>query len=255
MVETLFLILGIVVGLLGTLIGTGGGFILVPILIFLFPEKTPAQVTAISLFAVLCNCVSGSVVYCLRGQVHIKSAIYFALAGIPGAWLGAQLTSTASMKSFGLIFGTFMIGLATYLLLKKRKAGEPTEKFELHSKQIWFGTLISFGIGFIASFLGIGGGVIHVPLMSEVIGFPVHMATGTSHAILSVTSLIASIQHWKSGNLDLTELPTLLVAGGMVVGAQIGARLSKKIHGHSIMRILGLCLMFVGGRLIYNSLI
>ena len=62
------------------------------------------------------------------------------------------------------------------------------------------GVLLSLGIGFVSSFLGIGGGVIHVPVMSPVLGLPVHVATATSHFVLAVMSGAATLTHLAEGS-------------------------------------------------------
>ncbi|MDQ6815137.1 MAG: sulfite exporter TauE/SafE family protein, partial [Bacteroidota bacterium] len=80
--------LGLLVGTFGTLIGAGGGFILVPVLLFIFPDLKPEVVTSISLAVVFLNAASGSVAYAQLKRIDYKSAIIFAVAALPGSIIG-----------------------------------------------------------------------------------------------------------------------------------------------------------------------
>ena len=89
--DSIYVLLGLCVGSLGTLVGAGGGFLLVPILLFLHPELSAAKITGISFLAVVANASSGSIVYILRRQVHWHSARIFTLCSLPGLLLGFLL--------------------------------------------------------------------------------------------------------------------------------------------------------------------
>lgn len=96
------------------------------------------------------------------------------------------------------------------------------------------GIIVSVFVGFISSFLGIGGGIIHVPvLLINILNYPVHIATATSHFVLTVMLLSVTVVHIADGALQPGALSI-----GVLFGAQLGARLSKKIHGVTIICIL-----------------
>ncbi len=105
-------------------------------------------------------------------------------------------------------------------------------------------------VGFASSVLGIGGGIIHVPLLATVLGFPAHVATATSHAVLAVTAGLATIVHIIHGDYRTTWPLVLAASGGAIAGAPIGARLSVYVRGAVILRILATALAFVGIRLL-----
>ena len=96
--------LGVAVGAYGTLIGAGGGFVLMPILLMLHPEANPDQLTAISLAVVFFNALSGSQSYAFMKRIDYKSGLIFAAATIPGAILGALNTSAVPRHLFNGIF-------------------------------------------------------------------------------------------------------------------------------------------------------
>lgn len=249
----LFLLLGLGIGTLGTIVGAGGGIILIPTLMFLYPEMAPAKITSISLFAIACNATSGSIGYLARKKVHLGSALLFTLGSIPGAWIGATLSSHVERQHFNFLFAALMGAFGLFLFFKKNnpRHDAANQVLNLQKKQLVVGFLISFLVGILASFLGIGGGIVHVPLLSEVLGFPVHLATGTSHFILGLTAITGSIVHYVRGELTFQEpfLPPLIL--GIIVGAQVGAALSKHVKGTVILRILGGLLILVALRITF----
>src|SRR5499427_9766172 len=92
--------LGVIVGAFGTLIGAGGGFVLIPVLVFLHPNEPAANLTAISLAVVCANSMSGTFAYARQGRVDRVSALLFSLAGLPGAVLGAWITRFIDRRLF-----------------------------------------------------------------------------------------------------------------------------------------------------------
>ena len=113
--------LGLLVGLIGTVIGAGGGFILVPILLLIYPNYPPETITGISLTIVFLNAVSGSVAYSKMKRIDYKSGFLFAAAALPGALIGAWTTKFLPRLLFNGIFGSILILLAVYLALKTQK--------------------------------------------------------------------------------------------------------------------------------------
>jgi hypothetical protein len=97
--------IGFLVGTYGTIIGAGGGFIIVPLLVFLFPQDGPSMITAASLAVIFVNAASGTIAYAVQKRVSYRTGSLFAAATIPGALLGSYLTSYIPRRIFGLVFG------------------------------------------------------------------------------------------------------------------------------------------------------
>src|SRR5262252_3431995 len=97
--------LGVVAGIVGTLIGAGGGFLLIPVLVFLHPREPAAELTALSLAVVCANALSGTVAYARQRRVGWRSALLFSLAGLPSAVLGAWLTHRLDRRWFDPLLG------------------------------------------------------------------------------------------------------------------------------------------------------
>lgn len=109
---------------------------------------------------------------------------------------------------------------------------------------------ISIVVGYVSSFLGIGGGIIHVPALSYFFGYPVHIATATSHFILAIMALTGTVVHIATGVFSHGVHRTIALAIGVLLGAQVGARLSEKIKGSWIIRGLAIALGVVGLRIL-----
>ncbi|MDA0366049.1 MAG: sulfite exporter TauE/SafE family protein [Chloroflexi bacterium] len=273
MVEVaLLVLLGFFVGGFGTLVGAGGGFILVPILLFIYPDTSPEAVTAMSLFAVMGNAASGTIAYGLQRRIDVRSGLLFALATLPGAVAGAWFVRFISRATFDILFAVVLGSVGAYLLVRRagvavraplrgrglvrRRITDRAGNRFVYSFKMWQGMAISSVVGFVSSLFGIGGGIVHVPMMAIVLHFPVHIATATSQFVLVLMAAEATSVHLASGTLGWNE--TLLRAGaitaGAVVGAQVGARLSSRVHGDHIVRALGGALVLVSLRLALSQL-
>jgi len=255
------LLLGILVGAFGTLIGAGGGFILVPVLLLLHPERSPDRVAAMSLAVVFFNAFSGTAAYARMKRIDYRAGVVFALATVPGAILGALTTAFLARRTFNVIMGVVLLIAGAALFFwptpPGRKAGTSAGGAPLDGEtflrakpySLKLGIAISLVVGFVSSLLGVGGGIIHVPAMAYVLGFPVHIATATSHFILVVTALTGTLVHIFKGQFgNVAELVPLAV--GVIAGAQVGAWVSQKVHGHWIVRGLAVALAAVGIRLL-----
>ncbi|HMF47003.1 MAG TPA: sulfite exporter TauE/SafE family protein [Candidatus Saccharimonadales bacterium] len=271
--------LGLVIGAFGTLIGAGGGFILVPILLIVYPDENTELITSISLAVVFFNALSGSFAYARMKRIDFKSGIVFAVATIPGAILGAISVAYVPRQVFDIVFGVIMIAAGAFLWLSAKEdhahgsAKAAATNSSASTSKLTFrdfidadgvryqyaynpaiGIVLSVFVGFVSSLLGVGGGFIHVPALSRLLNFPVHVATATSHFVLAVMALTGTIVHIVNGGFEHGVRRTAILAVGVLIGAQIGARLSNRIGGKSIIRGLALALVFVGLRLVWSEL-
>jgi uncharacterized membrane protein YfcA len=267
----LYVLLGVGVGACGTLIGAGGGFILVPLLLLLDPGASPDLVTATSLAVVFCNALSGSWAYARMGRIDYKYGMLFAAATIPGSISGALSVNLVPRRLFNGIFGGLLLVLAAYLLIRKpvgaghqpadgasrmtRTVTERNGTVHTYTFNPKIGLWLSLGVGYLSSMLGIGGGIIHVPALVRLLNFPVHIATATSHFMLAIMALTGTVVHIASGSFSQGGAwRTIRIAAGVLAGAQAGAALSTRIHGHWIIRGLALALASVGLRILFAAL-
>jgi uncharacterized membrane protein YfcA len=116
------------------------------------------------------------------------------------------------------------------------------------------GALFSLGVGFLSSFLGIGGGVIHVPLLVRAFGFPTHIATATSHFVLAIMAGTGTATHLVLGSFHHHGFRrTVALSAGVVAGAQLGAHVSLRLGGRVIQRLLAVALLALAARLLAGA--
>jgi uncharacterized protein len=267
----LLALLGVVVGTYGTLVGVGGGFLVVPLLLIIY-KLPPAAAAATSLVVVLLNAASGSMTYVRRGRVDVRTGLLLAAATMPGAFfIGPELAERIPERAFKIGFGVFLLVMATLLFLRPER--EPAAPGAARRKGLWImrrtfrdgsgATLdyefdlvlaiaLSFAVGILSSMLGIGGGIVHVPALIHLMGFPVHVATATSQFVLAFTAA-AGVAKYASGGHVVWPLAAV-VGVGVIVGAQVGARVSHRMKGAKIIRLLVLAIVLLGVRLIWSAL-
>jgi uncharacterized membrane protein YfcA len=272
--ELLLVPLGFVVGAYGTLVGAGGGFVLVPVLLLVYADEDPASVTSISLAVVFFNALSGTAAFARLRRIDYVTGALFVAASLPGAVGGAYLVGAVPRRAFDIIFGVVLLSLAAYTwwnvgrpvvmreplrgrgVIRRQMPGPEEGQVYRYAYRAWHGVAMMAGIGFLSSLLGIGGGVISVPLMITVLRFPVHVAVATSQFVLAFMAGEGSAVHLLNGDLAGENIVrSLLIAAGAIPGAQLGARLTHRFRGPAIARLLVLALAVVGGRLLVAGLL
>ena len=252
---------------LGTLVGAGGGFLLVPALLLLHPEREASTITAMSLFVVFINSLSGALAFARFGRVDYRSGLWFAAATVPGAVAGALVVGFVPRTVFDGLFAAVLGTLGAWLALRRPRAGLraplqgrgvvsrslPDRRGNVfqYSYRLWHGLVSCAAIGFLSSLLGIGGGVLQMPLMVTILHFPVHIAAATSQFVLAFMAGGGTAVHAIDGTLhwDETLGEAVLLAAGAVPGAQLGALLAQRVRANIILRVLALCLLLVAVRL------
>lgn len=266
-----FIALGLTIGTIGTLIGAGGGFILLPVLAILSPQEPTGTLTATTLAVVAANATSGAIAYGRQRRIDLRSGVLFAIATLPGSVAGALLARSIPRGPFDIAFALVLFALAIVVVRVRSDQGPPAPgrrawgrvprelvdaegTVHRYHVEMPLGMAISFVVGFASSLLGIGGGFIHVPALIAVLGFPVHIATATSHFVLAVMATVGTVTHILAGDLDATWPRAVYLGLGAVIGAQVGARLSRRVRGALIVRILAAALVIVAFRLALQGL-
>ncbi len=246
---------GLGIGALGTLIGAGGGWMIVPLLLIGF-GFTPQQAVGTSLAVVFLNAFSGSIAYMVQRRVLYAMGTAFAAATIPGALAGAWMVQYLGSQWFSVLFGAFLLFIAAFLYRGQRflspslasPGARTQDRQSLRLPVIRLGILVSFFVGIMSSLFGVGGGIIHVPFLIVILGIPVHAATATSHFVLSITSLTGTLAFLRQNQVNLPVAASMGL--GVLIGAQGGAFLSSRMRSEPIRYILAAALTIFAIRLI-----
>jgi uncharacterized membrane protein YfcA len=250
------ILFGFLVGVFGTMIGAGGGFILTPVLLLLYPHESTDTITSISLAVTFANAFSGSVAYARMKRICYRYGLVFSAAAAPGAVLGAMATYYVRRSIFDPVFGVVLLAVSSFIFFRPpvEHEGDGNGSVHLSRRNVLLGVAISVGVGLVSSFLGIGGGIVHVPALAGILGFPVHIATATSHFILAIVTAVGVLVHIATGTFHHGVVRTAFLAVGVLLGAQLGALISSKVGGRAIIRILAVALALVGLRLLFLSM-
>ena len=258
-----FVLMGVVIGGFGTLIGAGGGFILMPVLLLMSPKEEPEFLACISLAVVFFNAASGTIGYARQKMIDYRAGLVFAAATVPGAVIGAMVTSAIPRRGFDALLGSVLALFAAYLLIKGKRLGDKGSNGNGHTPgeaplsrgKMMLGAAVSFVVGFLSSLLGIGGGIVHVPLLVMLLGFPVHIAAATSHFVLAISAGSGTAVHiFNNAFAQGGTRRTILLGIGVIIGAQIGAHWSRRTPPGLILRGLGVALLVAGGRILWMAM-
>jgi len=248
MFEQLWLVpLGFAAGVLGSILGLGGGIIVVPVLTFFGYSPTLAAST--SLFAAFSNAVASTISYTRQKRIQFSIGLKLGLLSIPGTILGAYISSGITPSLFKILFGLVLIVSAIYIFINRKIESKQHNQ----SKQVMlFAVGASFFAGIISSLFGIGGGIVFVPLMVIVMGLSMKEAAPTSQFILLFASAAGLAAHSALGHPDFIQ--ALLLAAGAFAGGFVGARLSVDIKEKRLKILVSIVMVAASIKLFIDSL-
>jgi uncharacterized membrane protein YfcA len=239
--------LGFAAGIIGSMIGLGGGFVIVPILTFF--GFSPQLAASDSLFAAFSNAVASTASYAKQKRIEYSLGLKLGLLSIPGTILGAYISDGITSSSFKILFGIVLLASSIYIFSKRKM--EP-KNYNL-SKQIMVLAIgASFFAGIISSLFGIGGGAVFVPLMVIAIGLSMKMAAPTSQFILLFASTSGMIAHALLGHPDFYQ--ALFLSIGAFAGGLVGSRLSLRVEEKKLRILVTVVLVITAIKLFADSL-
>ncbi len=258
--------LGMAVGLIGSLLGIGGGFFVVPFLL-VWRGFRPEHATAASLGIVFVNALSSTAANAARRRIDYRTGLILALATIPGAWLGRWAIGGVPERAFALSFAALVGALALYFGLSKPRDGRGlgggdtreivdsdghAHRYRVH---LFWGVAACLAVGFASSFFGIGGGVLLVPFLGIVFGMPILIAASTAQFVFLFASGAGFLNAIQLGQLTPAGLVAVLPIGlGVVAGAQAGVAIAKRIRPGLVRLMLSAVLLAVAALMSLSAL-
>ncbi|MBN9062778.1 MAG: sulfite exporter TauE/SafE family protein [Rhizobiales bacterium] len=222
---------GGLVGLSLGMIGGGGSILATPLLVYLVGVPSPHLAIGTSAVAVSANALMNLLAHARAGNVKWGCAIVFALFGVAGAALGAQLGKAVDGGKLLAAFGLLMIAVAALMLRPRRGGDDPDVRLDRSSARRLVPRLGLAGgaVGALSGFFGIGGGFVIVPGLVAATAMPLLSAVGSSLVSVAAFGATTAVSYALSGLVDW-PLAGLFIAGG-AVGGLAGVRLARRFGG------------------------
>jgi len=253
--------IGLFSGFLGSMLGLGGGFIIIPMLTLALHLPIHTAVASSLIAIVATSCIAASV-YAKNKLTNIRLGLLLETATAPGAIIGAFAAAFFTSSALIIIFGIMLLYPAYTMVIRQaipQKNNLPTNNSDNMSNQsssyydqnlgkiipykinhIPLGLGISFFTGILSAMLGIGGGIIKVPIMNLIMRAPIKAAIGTSSLMTAITATVGAIVYYLRGYIYPNIVAPLII--GVFLGAIAGTGLAQKAPGVILRRIFGLLL-------------
>ena len=252
---------GVAAGFVGALMGIGGGVFLVPILNGVLGVGF-SEATAISLVTVLGTSASAVMTPPAKKLLNLRLAIALLLFSVSGATTGALTLDLLSTRTKQVIFGVTAVIIGTILFKRSASrnnmpaAGADTgslggtlydddtkREMSYRVKRLPVAAGVSFAAGTLASYIGIGGGVLIVPTLNSLCGVPLRVAAATSVLMIGVTAVPGAVAYWAKGFLGDYHLAAVATIGSLIgfrIGLYVGPRASVQRLKELLVAILGI---------------
>lgn len=251
-IELMLIPIGFLIATISSMVGLGGGVFIVPLLVLAF--GLPAQnAVGISLITMTFATISATIAYSRQRKINYRVGILLDVFDVPGVVLGAYLTTLLAPGWLAGLFGILLFIISIYMIRKREvhRGIQPNPRrglLGLSARIIFICLAASFASGIVAGMLGAGGGTVDESVMILALSMPVHMAAGTALFGMALTNTAAAISHGTLGHILPGYAIPLII--GAVFGAQLGPRLSKRVKGRTLKKILGVVFILIALRMI-----
>lgn len=244
---------GAAAGFLGSVLGLGGGVVIVPGLVFLFDLPLRSAV-AVSLVGITATSLAGAAVYLDRGRVDLPLALRLESAAVAGAVTGALTAHLFPETGLYLAFAAAVLYTAVAMLRDAPEApavGPTPSRSGPGRRRMAAGVAASGGAGLASALLGIGGGFVKVPILHLLLRTPLQVATATSVLMVGMTAAASGWIYWMRGDLSVTVAAP--VALGVLVGGTLGSRVSGRVPDRVVRVGLAVVLLYVTARMAWTG--
>jgi uncharacterized membrane protein YfcA len=236
------LLVGFCAGVLSGMFGVGGGIVMTPAIQLLLAAP-PIVALATPLPIIFPTALMGSLTYRRAGQVDDHAVAWIIGPGIVGAVLGAAMTRVIDTHLLLVVTAALMAYQAVSMLRGATRGGSQGGQDAPRAATPLFFAGIGFLAGAVSGLLGIGGGLIMVPLLAGWLGMPLKTALGTSLLAMVAFVIPGTLVHSWLGHIDWAIF--LVVTAGSVPGAFVGARIALRTKDQTLRIVVGTFLLVV----------
>jgi uncharacterized membrane protein YfcA len=234
------LLVGLVLGLLGS----GGSILTVPVLVYLVGEPDKLAI-AESLGIVTIISLVGAIPFALKKLVSWRDVVLFGVPGMAGAYLGAWVSQFVPGTVQLALFAAVMLVAAVLMFRQKTKGvGAPGSQAK---RAYWKVGLDGLAVGVLTGLVGVGGGFLIVPALVILGGLPMHLAVGTSLAIIAIKSASGFVKYVDIMGMDTMHWDVVLLFGALgIVGSFVGGKVGEYISQDRLKRGFAVFLVVMG---------
>ena len=259
-------------GFIAALLGIGGGVVIIPVLVAFFKVGIKEAIAA-SIVAVIATSIAGASRYLKQGITNVRLGIFLEMSTALGAIIGALMTVLAPPSLLYFVLSALLFYLSFSQIATSREEAEKLERggfarveedrvarllrlsssyydvaegeeVEYKIARSCYGLLASLAAGICSGMLGIGGGVLKVPVMNQVMNVPMKVAVATSKFMVGITASTGAIIYLLSGHVNFELVaPTAL---GVMIGALLGTAVMNRIRADKLKILFGLLLVYFG---------
>ncbi|MBA2405064.1 MAG: sulfite exporter TauE/SafE family protein [Bdellovibrionales bacterium] len=269
MMSLVLLPISVLAGFIGSILGLGGGVIIVPVLTLWFGIDIRYAVAA-SLISIIATSSGAAASFLKDHLTNLRLAIVLEIGTVFGAMTGFMLSTSLKSSALFLCFGGFLLFSAVMMLRQKKdpraEVNHPwSDKLGLHSKfpekgewifykvsNVPFGLISMYVAGIFSALLGIGSGIFKIMAMDGAMKVPMKVSSATSNFMIGVTASASAGAYFLRG--DIKPEIASPVALGIIVGAWIGARVMPKLNAAVIRKFFIVVMVIVATQMIMKGI-
>jgi uncharacterized membrane protein YfcA len=244
-------LIALLAGAFGSVLGIGGGLFIIPSLNLFLGVQLKTAIAA-SIVAVIATSLGGGHVYVRNRVADIRLGLILALATAPSAVVGAILATHVNARVLAAVFAVVLGASAYRMVGSARSGGPPTARATTHTpshlrfrtgyrepstgevipyriSRVPLGVAASTVAGLVSGMLGVGGGIVQVPVMNLLMGVPIKVATTTSTYIIGITAMAGALVYYNHRPSLVDPALAVPVTIGVFIGASIGSRLLGRV--------------------------
>ena len=263
---------GLVAGLLSGLVGIGGGVLMVPFLYFFYahpafsgmrvPEAATVVAHATSLAVIVPTSLRGAWSFHGAKLVEWRAVWPIGIASALSAVLASQAATALPPQALRLAFGALLLFSAARLA--RQKAPEPGAAERPLRLSPWATVPVGVVVGTFSALLGVGGGVVAIPMLIGIVGIPLRKVAATSIGIITLTSVAGALSYmavgpaapvrpgWSVGYVD--GAAALALAAGALLAVQLGTALNQRMNPRALALLFAALFGVVGVKLLVENL-
>ncbi len=258
-------------GLIGSLTGLGGGFVIIPLLTLLLHVDIHYAIGA-SLVSVIATSSGSAAAYVREGITNMRIGMFLEIATTAGAMTGAILAAYIPTNFIAILLGVILIFSAIMSLRKKvehvlQQKSEWAEKLKLNGSypgpdgtvnysvtHVGGGFAMMLFAGILSGLLGVGSGALKVLAMDSIMRIPFKVSTTTSNFMIGVTAAASAVVYFQRGYIDPgISMPVVI---GVLIGALSGSKILVKTQSSGWLRwVFAVVVLFLAGQMIYNGIL